>query len=314
MRFGIMVDATCDLPPAFFADNPVVVMPIDIHLDDHEFVDRRNTEDTIDYYRSELGQRGHQAETTPLTTEQIRDLFLDELVLDYDCVFCLTVTASRSLIHERATEASYSILRKYKPIRDAAGLSGPFLMRVVDTRNVFSAQAITALEAVRMMREAVSPGRIRDRLETVAGHTWGYLVPRDLHYIRARTRKRGDRSVSLLSATLGGALDIKPILQCYRGDTRPVHKARGFEQAVDSLFGYASERVQQGLLTRALSVSYGGDLDELEALPGYAELQAACEQQQIALHASIMSITGMVNVGPGSLSLGFAAEPHTPVF
>lgn len=314
MRFGIVVDATCDLPQEFFADNPVVVLPISVNIDDESFVDRRDIEATIDYYRSDMGERGHRAETASFTSEQIHDLFLQQLVLDYDCVFCLTVTASRSPIHANANKASFSILREYRPIRKKSGHSGPFLMRVVDTQSLFAAQGVTALEAARMMAIGASPGRIRERLESLANHTYTYLVPRDLHYIRARARKKGDRSVSFMSAAIGSALDIKPILQGYRGDTRPVHKVRGFEQGAEALFDYAAERVRQGLLTRAVSVSYGGDLDELRSLPGYAVLEATCEERQTTLYTSVMSITGMVNVGTGGISLGFAAEPHEPEF
>lgn len=314
MRFGIVVDATCDLPQSFFADNPVVVLPISASIDDENFVDRRDIEATIDYYRSGMGERGHRAETASFTSEQIHDLFLQQLVLDYDCVFCLTVTASRSPIHANANKASFSILREYRPIRQQAGHVSPFLMRVVDTQNLFAAQGITALEAARMIAAGASPGRIRERLESLARHTYGYLLPRDLHYIRARARKKGDHSVSLMSAAIGSALDIKPILQCYRGETGPVHKLRGFEPSAKALFDYAAGRVRQGLLTRAMSVSYGGDLDELRSLPGYAVLEATCEEREIKLYTSLMSITGMINVGTGAISLGFAAEPHEPAF
>lgn len=314
MRFGIVVDATCDLPPAFFEEDAVVVLPITVQLDDETFIDRRDLAATLDYYRSGKSEQAHGAGTVPYSAEQIEDLFLQQLVLNYDAVFCLTVTASRSLIHEHATRASYAILRQYQPVRREAHLSGPFLLRVIDTQNVFAAQGVTATEALRLMATDTSPGRIRERLESIANHTWGYLIPRDLRYLRSRARKRGDRSVGLLTAAIGGALDIKPILQCYRGATQPVHKTRGFEQAAAALFAYAAERVVQGLLTRTLCLSYGGDLEELEALPGYTALREACDEHRIRLEASVMSITGMVNVGPGGLSLGFAAEPHTPHF
>ncbi len=314
MRFGIVVDATCDLPQTFFSDNPVVILPIAVSIDDQSFVDRRDMEATVNYYNSDIGERGHRAETSSFTVEQIHDLFLEQLVLDYDCVFCLTVTASRSPIHANANQASFSILREYRGIRQKAGYTSPFLMRVVDTQNLFAAQGVTALEAARMIADGASPGRIRERLESLANHTYGYLLPRDLHYLRARARKKGDRSVSFMSAAIGGALDIKPILRCYRGDTEPVHKARGFEQGAKDLFDYAAERVRQGLLTRAMCISYGGDLDELRNLPGFAVLEAICEERHVKLHTSVMSITGMVNVGTGGITLGFAAEPHDPEF
>ncbi len=314
MRFGIIVDATCDLPAAFFEQNPVEIMPVAIRLDGKAFSDTRDTAATIDYYRSEASQRGHEAETTPFTVDQIHDLFIDRLVVDYDCVFCLTVAASRSKIFERASEASYAILRDYRRRRREAGVEGPFLMRVVDTRNVFAAQGVTALEAVRMFRSGASPGRVRERLESLANHTYTYVVLRDVHYIRARTRHRGERSVSFLTAAIGGALDIKPVLQGYRSDTKAIHKARGFEQATADLFGYVIARVQQGLLTKTLCLSYGGDLEAMRNLPNYDVLREVCRENRVQIHESVMSITGMVNVGTGGISLGFAAEPHDPVF
>lgn len=314
MRIGIMVDATCDLPQDFFAQAPVEVMPIGIRIDDREFIDTHDLAAAVAYYQDEISKRGHSGQTRSLDTAEIRELFLDRLVLEYDCVFCLTVTASRSQIHANATEASYAILREYRARREAAGVPGPFLLRVIDSQALFAAQGIAALETARLIAAGTSPGRIRQRLEALTKHTWTYVIPRDLHYIRARTKGRGDHSVSFLAALLGGAMDIKPILQGYRGETRPVFKARGFDSAAEALFRYASERVGQRLLTHALTISYGGDLEELDALPGYAALREACSEHGIRLQVSTMSITGMVNLGPGSLSLGFASEPHEATF
>jgi hypothetical protein len=62
------------------------------------------------------------------------------------------------------------------------------------------------------------------------------------------------------------------------------------------------------LLVPALCVSYGGELSELAALPGYAELQAVCAEANVKLYESAMSITGMVNMGVGAVTLGYAAE------
>src|SRR3546814_15169266 len=108
------------------------------------------------------------------------------------------------------------------------------------------------------------------------------MVATDLHYLRARTRKRGDRSVSLLSATLGSALDIKPILHCNRGETGPVGKVKGTDAACERLFDFAGKRIRAGLMTPTLCLSYGGELDEMRALPGSAPLRAACDQHNIA--------------------------------
>lgn len=306
MRIGLVMDATCDLPRKFIDDNQITVLPITIRIDDHTFVDVHDPEAMEDYYRGEVGKRGHAAETMPLSVDEIRELFLGRLVLDYDAVFCLTVTSTRSPIYDHATQASFAILSSYRPIRQAAGNNSPFMMRVVDSKSLFAGQGVGAIEATRLIAADTGPGQIRERLSELAEQTHAYMLPRDLHYLRARARKKGDRSVGLLSATLGSALDIKPILECFRGETRPVAKARGFEQGAEMLFGHAVAAVRRGLLVPAMCVSYGGDLAELEALPGYRGLVDACAEAGVTFYQSVMSITGMVNVGTGAVALGYA--------
>ena len=56
---------------------------------------------------------------------------------------------------------------------------------------------------------------------------------------------------------------------------------------------------------------YGGELAEMRALPGYEALIAACRDQLLVAGQCVMGLTGMVNVGKGTLVVGFAAEPHT---
>ena len=70
------------------------------------------------------------------------------------------------------------------------------------------------------------------------------------------------------------------------------------------------ERIQAGLMTPTLCVSHGGELAELRALPGYARLRETCAANNIELFESVMSLTGMVNVGKGAVVVGFAAPPH----
>ena len=308
MRIGLVVDSACDLPLEYLQKNDITVLPITVRIGDAVLADHRDEEATLHFLHTQIAERGAEAETMPFTVEQIHDLFLQKLVIDYDYVFCMTITRTRSPIFDNAQQASFAILNDYKPVRAAAGNTTPFALRVIDTQNLFSAQGVTAVEAVRLRAAGEGAPKIRARLENLALYTQGYLVPRDLYYLRNRARTKGDRSVSLLSAALGSALDIKPVLHCNRGQTAPVAKIKGFEPAVAKLFEFTAARIQDGLMTPTVCLSYGGDLDEMRALPGYDALRAACTANNIEVFESVMSLTGMVNVGKGALVVGFAAE------
>ena len=314
MRMGLAIDASCDLPQAFLQKHGIAVMPITVRVDDEIFLDDRSQVELHRFLDRKLGHRGHSAETEPCSVEEVQKLFLDKLVLERDCVFCLTITATRSAINDHVVKASFAVLKNYRSVRERNNIAGPFLMRVVDTRSLFAGSAPTIVEATRLIGAGEAPAAIRERLSYIANNAYGYMLPRDLYYLRARAKTKGDRSVGLLSAVMGSALDIKPLLRGYRGETSPVGKVRGFEHGAETLLGYVAKRVHAGLLVPAVCISYGGDLDEVARLPGFDTLAAACEECKVDLMIAPMSITGMVNVGEGALTVGFAAEEHVAEF
>lgn len=309
MRIGIVVDSACDLPLEYLQQHNLILLPITVRIGNAVLADHRNEGATLEFLNEHVATGGAEAETMPYTVQQVQDLFLKQLVIDYDYVFCMTITKTRSPIFENTQQASFAILNEYKEPRTEAGITTPFALRVIDTQSLFAGQGITAVEAVRLREAGEGAPKIRARLENLALNTQAYMVPRDLHYLRARTRHRGDRSVSLLSAALGSALDIKPVLHCNRGETGPVAKVKGFEAATGKMFDFAIKRIRAGaLLTPTLCLSYGGDLEEMRALPGYQRLRNAADEAGVEVYEALMSLTGMVNVGKGALAIGFAAE------
>lgn len=309
MRIGLVVDSACDLPLDYIQKHGLTLLPITVKIGEAVLADQRNEQATLEFLENKSDELMAQAETQPFTVQQIQDVFLKKLVIDYDYVFCMTITKTRSPIHDNAQQASFAILNDYKGPRTAAGITTPFSLRVIDTQSVFAGQAIAAVEAVRLRDAEEGAPKMRARIEQVALQTQTYMVTRDLNYLRARTRHRGDRSVSFLSATLGSALDIKPVLHCNRGETGPVAKVKGFDNAAEKLFSFAAKRVRNGdLITPTLAMSFGGTLDQMRRLPGYTDLINVCRQNNVEVLESLMSLTGMVNVGKGSLTLGFASE------
>lgn len=310
MRIGLVVDAACDLPKAFLEQHKVTLLPIALRLGGHTFLDNRDAAVTQSFYREHFGQRSQDAETAPATVEQIRDLFLQRLVLEYDHVLVMTLAGSRSPMLENATQAAHVVLTQCQEARAKAGLQEPFGVRVVDTQNLFAAQAVIAVEAARRVRAGSGFAELVEQVEALAARTWGYMLPRDLYFLQARAQKKGDRSVGWLAAAVGNALDIKPLLRAHRGETSVAGNVRGFEEGAKRLLDFAAQRVRAGLLAPTLCVSYGGELKELEALSGYAELAEQCRASKVELFASVMSMTGAINVGEGALALGFVSDPH----
>jgi len=311
MRIGIVVDATCDLPDDYLKRHGIVVLPISLRFGDHWIHDSRDPAATRSFYTSRVDSREDDfAESAPFSPGEIEKLFLDRLVIDYDYVFCLTITSSRSPIYDHAMLASRSILSKYREPRRSAGLPERFGLAVVNSRNLFAGQGIQASEAVRMVQAGLSPSEIGHRMRELGDLTYTYLVPADLHYIYKRASKKGDRSIGWGGYALGTMLDVKPILRCHKDETGPVDKVRGFSAGTERLFANLCQRIEAGLEAPVVCLSYGGDIAKVKAMPGYQKLAKLAESRGVAVLLSTMSKTAAVNVGPGALAVAFAAQPH----
>lgn len=308
LRTGIVLDSSIDLPRAFLDRERIVVLPISIQIGSASITDDRDPRVALGFIDGAGKARTATARTTPLSVDAIRDLFLSRLVLDYDFVFCITLTRSRSALYDNALQACEAVSSHCKPMRAAAGDPSPFALRVVDSQNMFAAAGIVAVEAARLRAAGEDAPRIRQRLEQVAECTHGYMLAPDIQYLRRRIRQRGDRSVGLWNAMAGDLLDLKPILHCHRGETGTVARIRGFDAAAERLFDHVASHVTAGLLTPVVTLGYGGALEALHALPGYARLRDVCHAHRVELLESVMSMTGMVNVGRGALVAGFAGH------
>lgn len=310
MRVGLIVDSACDLPYSFIRDNGVFILPVTAHIDGETFVDDHNPDKTRAFYQSGYLEKGHEAETEAFSVQQIYDLFIKEIVTQYDVAFCETVTRTRSLIYQNASEAMQRVMADYRAPRKAAGLNDHFSMRVVDSRSLFAGQGLLAAHTLHLMKQQVGKNALRQRVESFTDSLYTCVIPRDLYYVRARARRRGDKSVSGLVAFLGKTLNITPVIWAQGADGHPVAKPRSFEKAVERMMDYAVARVRAGLLSPYVSVSYSAPEKELDELPGIDRLREVCEAEGVELLLSQMGITSSIYVGPGSVCLALAAEPH----
>lgn len=313
MRIGIVTDSCCDLPRPFLDEHKIVILPITIQGSGATFIDTRDPAATQAFFERQTVAGAADFESVPYSSDQIRELFLSRLVVEFDYVFCLTVMGSRSLIHQNAMQASLAILNNYRPIREQAGLTKPFSLRVFDSRNLFPGQGLIVAELARMAAADATTSDLIRHVERLTQHTQAFLVPADLGQLRHQARRKGDKSVGLLSYALGSALDIKPVVRGYRGETAPVGRVRGFDAGVDKLIDLTTREMEHGLVAPTVCLSYGGNPAAVQNMPAYQRLMLAAKQHGVSVHLCEMSTTAAVNIGAGGLAIAFASEREAVV-
>ena len=311
MRVGIITDSTCDLSREYLDKHNINILPISIIFNEKTFLDDRNTEATHKF-RKRMEKESLNCESSPFTKEQITNLFLEKLVIDYDYIICITVSGTRSLIYENARAASFDILNQYREIRKKAGIRGSFKVVVIDSQQLFTGQAAVVAEAAYRLSRGMSPLEVIEATSNASNFAKTYLVPASLERLRFQARKKGDRSVSFMSYLLGSALDIKPIIKSEKGETNPIGKVRGFEAGVEKVFEYACKHISKGLMCDNLCISYGGNISEITNFPGYKKLADVAKSKGVIILLSEMSATAIVNIGPNSLGVGFVSKHEIP--
>lgn len=310
MRVGLIVDSACDLPPEFIRKNEIFILPLTAKINDQTYVDNHDPAVTREFYSRGLLEKGHYAETEAFSAESIQKLFLERVVTNYDMAFCETVDRSRSDIFDNATLAMNLVMARYQKAREKSGRQGPFTMRVIDTGQVFAGQGLMAAHTLRLIEQKLSKNALRHQVETFAANIYTCSIPRDLHYMRERARRRNVKSISAFSAFLGKTLNITPIVWGHGADGVAVAKTRSFDAAVEKVLAYAVKRVEHGLMTPYVSLSCGMSWAEIEKLPGIDRLREACTKHKVELLLCQMGITSSIYLGPGSVCLALAAEDH----
>jgi fatty acid-binding protein DegV len=312
MRFGLLVDASCDLPVSLIEHPQVVVLPIHARVNDQKWRDDRSEsvrKQFLDAVNA-IGWKG-EIETMPLNADEMRQFVLERLATQFDYVFAVTAMRTRSAIFDTLTEVAIRIQPHATKARLEAGIKGPFRLQVCDSSTLFSGHGAIALSLLDELGRNTITTQISRLVETVyAQNAYSYFAPAGLTQLYQRAKQRGDKSLNFVSYALGSALDIKPIVCAVKGNTAPVAKVRHFEEAADRVLNNATAQVTAGLLSPHLVVSDGGGLEVLRNSEPYEGLRAACAKRGVSLHEVPMGLGALVNAGVGGVAVGFLSGDH----
>jgi len=308
-RTGIIIGACCDVPAEFLAQTNVIVIPIPIKIGDTIYIDQHDAQANARYMRENDQGQGAYGQSESMSAEQMRDFFLEHCALAFDQVYCLTITANSSQMYATTSQGLDMALNTIRKLRHEANITRPFVCRVVDTRNLFSGEGIAALLLQELLQKPLHPAEMFKQLIKGINHIHTYITADDLAYAKRRISARGDHSLSWMSVFLGQALNIKPMVHHYHGKSEVIDKFRGRKAVLSEIFNLITEHIlAQRLKTPHIIISHADALREIYRADNFSQLRTACEMLGVHLHIVPMSITGMMNFGPGALTVSFAAE------
>jgi len=190
-----------------------------------------------------------------------------------------------------------------------ANVKGSFSLRVLDTKNLFTAEAVAAYEAVRLIKEEnISFANLRIRMEEIFKNSYSYIVPNDLYYLRNIGIKKSSQRLGFMRYHIAKKLDTKPIIQGHLGSTKVFKTAKGFDATVQKLFAHARKQIEDGLQVPTVCMSYAGNLVKFTQRPDYQKFIQFCKKHKVNYTFSVTSITAGINFGPGTFTLAFVKD------
>ena len=313
MRIGLVVDATCDLPPEFLAAHGIRVMPIGIRLGEQRLIDRRDPDTTLSFYRDHLPRSAAGRQPAALrrrVAAMVPRRTGDRLRL-------------RGLPHRR--QPAQSDLRARHPglLRPA-----PALPRAPPRgRHRRSLHPARTRQPLGVRRHRLPGGRghapagagqppnaLRTRLEQLSQQTCTYLVADDLGP-RRRGFQKGDRSgfVDRVRARRWGWARCSTSSRCSAWPMARTNRWRS-RRASRNRRRSCSAMPWRGY--RRVSCWHRNWVSAMPAIrPRCATCRASPRWRTPAASATstctwaCSSPTGGINLGAGAMSLGFIAAP-----
>jgi DegV family protein with EDD domain len=274
----IVADTTAGLPQEFLREHPIEVVPQVILFGEESLLE----EVQISY--PEFVRRLKASSELPKTAAPPPGEYVKSYGREVGRARCLLTIAPSSDVSGTVRSAMTAKEESF-PTAD---------IRILDTRTVGGNLATMVQLAVGWAEEGAGPDDILARLQAMIPRGRTYFLVATLEYLR-----RGGR-IGGASALVGGALQIKPILELKDGHVDVVEKVRTEHRALERLKELVERDCPRGPEGH-LCVMHADDREAAEALA--ADLRTRLGLTTIPIYTLGAAIT--THAGPGALGVGF---------
>lgn len=278
----ILADTTAGLPEEFLRAHPIEVVPQVILFGEESLLEDRE----ISY--GDFVRRLKASAELPKTAAPPPGEYVQAYGREAGRARCLLVIAPSAEVSGTARSA---LTAKDESFAEAD-------IRVLDTRTVGGNLATLVQLAVGWAEAGAGPDDILARLRAMIPRGRTYFMVATLEYLR-----RGGR-IGGASALLGGALQIKPILQLKDGRVEVLEKVRTEPRALERLMELVERDCPRGPEGH-LCVMHAHDRPGAESLA--ADLRSRLGLATLPIYTLGAAIT--THAGPGALGVGFFAGP-----
>ncbi|MBS4177419.1 DegV family protein [Lederbergia citrea] len=286
MTIKLYADSASDLPIAFFEENGVQLVPLQVHIDKEEYKDLLTIQPKQVYEEIRAGKMPKTSQASPQLFEE---LFID-LAKSGESGLYIALSSELSGTYQTAV-MMYEQVKEDYPNLD---------LTIIDSKCVSLGFGLLVLAAAEQIKLGASKEAIIQDLEFRCAHMEHLFTVEDLDFLA-----KGGR-LSKASAFLGGLLNIKPLLHVEDGKLVPLEKIRGKKKLIKRMLDLMDERGVD-LENQTVGISHGDDIETALELKKMIEERFGTKNFYINLIGSVVAS----HAGPGTLALFFLNDKQS---
>ena len=293
----LVVDSGCDLPDEFLRKYAIPVLPHSVSVGKDSFGDQRNPAQMSHFYSLSLVDRSHQIVSGPAENNVIEQILNKQLAKGKKDIVIQTINGANSPTFANAEKVAQKLSK------------GDVNVHAIDSHTLFAGQGLLALYTLSLIQKGLNGAQVKSRTEEFGRRITGYATIKDVYYLRERGRLKNEKSVSWMKAFMARSLNLHPIISMTYEGSAVADTVREYDKCTKRLFELAKNKVRdRALLLPAVVVSIAGPLDGLDAVPGFKEFEVFAAENKVRVYRSVMSLSGGINLGPGTVSLALASK------
>jgi len=276
----LFADSACDLPLEFFEENNVTLIPLNVYMDDKEYLDIKtiNPKQVFNGIRS-----GKIPKTSQPSPDVFEELFTD-LAKSKQAGIYVAFSSALSGTYQTAEMVRGQVLEEYPDLD----------LTIIDSKCASVGYGLVVKNAASMLKANASKEEIIEASIFNCQHMEHLFTVDDLDYLA-----KGGR-LSKASAFLGGLLNIKPLLHVEDGKLIPLEKLRGKKKVLQRILDLMGERGER-LQDQCIGICHGDDEEAALNLKKLIEELFGVNEFYINIIGSAVGS----HAGPGTLAVFF---------
>lgn len=187
-----------------------------------------------------------------------------------------------------------------------------FPLRIYNTSQFFTGQGVIALHTLDLFDNEESKFRnLRQELNNFIPNVKTYIIPKDVSFLRSRSREKGDRSISYFQAFFSKLLGITPIVLYQNGKSKKAEISRNQKKGMAKLLKIINNDLNNSeILSKHLCISYSGDVQKFkkEFQEELNQISFLTSRLKMHMHLSIAGVGAATNVGPDSIFISYSSK------